>query len=150
MIKWIWRLLIIGIVGTIGVAGFQAHQKGYFNLPNMPEGAYAFSTKNGLRGIVLNAEVSKPIVDMPKFFRRLNLANPDRIYLGVTSDVAPWFKDAWSICSSPSEDERVGYQQSLPVELQTELANARFDAVCRIDVDGKEVLRGLLYSVPRL
>jgi len=116
----------------------------------MPEGSYVISTRSGFRGIVLDADVSKPIEDMPNFFRRLNLASPDRRYLSIPFDVAPWFKDAWSICTSPSEKERDGLLGSMPEELKKSLWNARLDAVCRIDVDGEEVLRGMIFSVPNL
>jgi hypothetical protein len=150
MIKGFLKLLLIGVIGFLGYGAFQAYQKGYFSMPDMPEGSYAYSRKDGMRGIILNAEVSDPIADMPKFFRRINLANPDRRYFGVPFAVAPWLEDVWSICISPSEEERVEFPQSMPDELKQDLAYARFDAVCRIDVEGEMVLRGLLYSVPNL
>ena len=150
MIKGFFKLLLIGVIGILGYAVFQAYQKGYFSMPDMPEGSYAYSRKDGMRGIILNAEVSDPITDMPNFFRRINLANPSRRYFGVPLVVAPWLEDVWSICISPSEDERVEFQQSMPDEIRQDLAYARFDAVCRIDVDGEKVLRGLLYSIPKL
>lgn len=150
MIKGILKLLLIGVIGFLGFAAFQSYQKGYFSMPYMPEGSYAYSRKDGMRGIILNAEVSDPMTDMPKFFRRIVLANPHRRYFDVPFVVAPWLEDVWSICISPSEDERVEFQQSMSEELKKSLAYARFDAVCRIDVDGEEVLRGLLYSVPKL
>ena len=150
MIKRVLKLLLIGVIGFFGYAGFQAYQKGYFSMPDMPEGSYAYSRKGGMRGIILNAEVSDPITDMPKFFRRINLANPDRRYFSVPFVVTPWLEDVWSICISPSEDERVRFQQSMSDELKQDLAYARFDAICRIDVEGEIVLRGLLYSVPKL
>ena len=150
MFKWVLRLFLIGIVGFLGIAAFQSYQKGYFSIPDMPEGAYVISTRSGFRGIVLDAKVSDPIVDMHKFFRRLNLANPDRRYLSIPFDVAPWFKDVWSICNSPLEREREELQNSMPAELKKTLRNARLDAVCRFDVDGEEVLRGMIFSVPNL
>ena len=150
MIKWFLRLLLIGVVGIFGVGMFDIYEKGYFNIPDLPEGSYIFSKGNGMRGIVLDAEVSDPTESMPKFFRQIGIANPDRRYIAIPVDVAPWFEDAWSICKSPSADERAGFERSMPEELRRNLANARFDAVCRIDVDGKDVLRGLLYSVPKL
>lgn len=150
MIKWILRFLLIGIVGFLGYVTFLSHQKGYFNIPDMPEGSYVISTRGGFRGIILDAEVSMPITDMPKFFRRIIHANPGRRYLPIPFEVAPWFEDAWSICTSPSEQERDGFLKPIPQDLKKNLVSARLDAVCKIDVDGKEVLRGLLYSVPKL
>lgn len=150
MIKGFLKLLLIGVIGFLGYGAFQAYQKGYFSMPDMPEGSYAYSRKGGMRGIILDAEVSAPITTMPQFFRRINLANPDRRYFGIPFVVTPWLEDVWSICAPPSEDERVGFQQSMSDELKQDLAYARFDAVCRIDVEGEIVLRGLLYSVPKL
>jgi len=150
MFKWVLKFFLIGIVSVLGIAAFQAYQKGYFNIPDMPEGSYVISTRGGFRGIVLDAKVSNPIVDMPKFFRRLTLANPDRQYLSIPFDVAAWFKDAWSICTSPSEKEHDGLQKNMPEKLKINLSSARLDAVCWIDVDGEKVWRGMIFSVPNL
>jgi hypothetical protein len=151
MLRWILRVLLIGVIGIAGYTAFETYKKGYFSIPDIPDGSYVFSFKSGMRGIVLDADVSDPsVADMPMFLRRINFANPDRIYFGVPADLAPWIAGAWSICTSPSEEERISFAASFSEDLEQKLAHARFDAVCRIDVDGEEVVRGLLYSVPKL
>lgn len=151
MVKWIFRLLLISIVGLFGYVIFESYQKGYFSIPDMPDGSYVFSYKSGMRGIVLDAEVLDPsIADMPQFFRRIAFANPERSYFAVPFQVAPWMQTAWSTCTAPTEEERVGYAEGMPEDLKQNLAYSRFEAVCRITVDGEVVVRGLLYSVPKL
>ncbi|GEM_PF-651978 len=151
MLKSIFKLLLIGVVFLVGYTAFRSYQKGYFNIPDIPDGAYVISTGNGLRGILLDAEVSQPIHHLPNFFRRLIHADPDRIYFGFPADVAPWFVDTWSICTAPSRQERIEFENAtLPQDIAMLTKDARFDAICRFDVDGKEITRGLLFSVPRI
>ena len=57
---------------------------------------------------------------------------------------------AWSICTAPTDEERAYFQDNLPDEWDQHLEFARFDAVCVVEVDSKKVLRGLVYSVPKL
>ena len=40
-------------------------------------------------------------------------------------------------------------ETDMPYEWQRNLIGARFEAVCKIDVDGESIMRGLIYSVPR-
>ncbi|MFV0492789.1 MAG: hypothetical protein ACK5M4_13315 [Pseudorhodobacter sp.] len=151
MLKWISRIVVVGIVGYIGLLVYEYNRRGLFSMPDLPKGAYFVSFKNGLRGIVLDADVPESSTgDGPKFFRSLSFENREKKYLGITSDVPSWFADAWSICQAPTEQERVGIIESLPDNLHRSLGNARFEAVCRIDVDGEPLLRGLVFSVPRL
>lgn len=146
MIKWTFRLFLIGVVWL----GYVSYQKGYFSIPDMPDGAYVISFKNGFRGIVLDAEVSQPITDMPKFFRRINLANTDRNYIQLPLEVAPWHEDVWSICTSPSDQEREEVKRSMPNDVSKSLWNMRLDAICRLEVDGETFTRGFVYSAPKL
>jgi hypothetical protein len=151
MKKWVLRLLKIGAAAFIGVGVYQTYQAGYFSMPDMPDGSYAFSFKSGMRGIVLDAVVADPSwQDTPKIFRRLAFADPERRYFGVPWDVAPWMTKAWSTCAAPTNEERAYFQESLPDEWDSHLQLARFDAVCVVEVDSKKVLRGLVYSVPKL
>jgi len=151
MFKWILRVLLIGLIGSIGASVYQSFQKGYFNLPDMPPGSYAFSMKNGFRGIVLDASVSnESLADLPKYFRRLNYADPDRRYISLPAAVPAWMTTAWSICSAPSDAEREYVLGTLSDDVRLYVTGARFDAICRVDLDGKEVVRGLLFSVPRM
>lgn len=148
--KWFFRLILIGLIGSFAYVAIEGYQKGYFSIPDIPEGAYVISMRGGMRGIVLDANVAVSYDSNSKFFRRLNLANPDRGYISVPSEVAPWFEDVWSTCVSPTEEERDGFPKSFPEKLSRKLSHARFDAVCTFEVDGEKVLRGLLYSVPKI
>lgn len=151
MVRWIFRLVLIGVLVVVGYGTFQTWRKGYFNIPDMPDGSYVFSFKSGMRGIILDAEVSNPFApDQPKILRTLVLADPDRSYFGMAFKVAPWIVNAWSTCALPSDEERIYFQERMPEDVKLQLEHARFDAVCVVDVDGVEVLRGLVYSVPKL
>lgn len=151
MFKWILRIVFIGLIGSVGVEVYQSYQGGYFNLPDMPKGSYAFSMRNGFRGIVLNASVSNEIsADIPKYFRRLSFANTDRRYISLPAAVPAWMTTAWSTCSAPTEAERDEVLGSLAGDAKLYVTGARFEAICRVDLDGSAVVRGLLFSVPRM
>jgi hypothetical protein len=148
--RWVFRILLTGIVGLIGFWAYDADRAGYFSLPDIPEGAYTLCFKNGFRAIVLDADVPRGYLsDAPKYFRALGTANPERKYFGAPSDVQPWFKDAWSWCKPPTDQEKQELQR-MPEDFKRSIENARFEAVCRIDVDGAEIVRGLIFSVPKL
>ncbi|WP_444463840.1 hypothetical protein [Rhodobacter capsulatus] len=150
MTRWIFRILLLAILGIASFMGYDFYRAGNLSLPDLPDGAYTLSYKSGFRAIVLDAEVSNPIAgNGSKYFRSLGVANPDRKYLSVPFDVQPWFKEAWSWCKSPTEQEKSDLEQ-MPDDFKRSVANARFEAVCRIDVDGTEIVRGLIFSVPRL
>lgn len=150
MKEWIFRTLILCVVGVAGYSTFSLYQKGLFDIPDMPEGAYAFS-RGSFRGIVFDQEVSNPRgVERSKFGRQLVYVNPERRYLSVPYEVPSWLEDAWSICTRPADNESAALEQSMPDSLKRNLVGARLDAVCRISVEGEEVLTGLLYSVPKL
>jgi hypothetical protein len=150
MFRWLIYLFLIVTIGFFGTAALQSYQKGYFNMPDMPEGAYVYSRKDGMRGIVLNAEVSRPATNLPKYFRQINVANTERRFFGIPFEVTSWLEDVWSVCTPPSKQERVDFPKVFSESVKQDLAYARFDAVCRIDVDGEIILRGLLYSIPKL
>nr|WP_321510177.1 hypothetical protein [uncultured Celeribacter sp.] len=152
ILKWIWRLFLLAFFGFFVLAGVQAYQKGYFSLPDLPDDAYAISFSNGLRGILYDAEVSdKTYKDAPKYFRRLALANPDRKYLGLPMDVAPWFEDVWSSCRSHIDGAQEYFEQDMPTDLLRQLQGAKFEAICLIEIeDQKDIVRGALYSVPKM
>ena len=144
------RLLVFSvIIGYVGYAAIESYRGGFFAAPDMPEGSYSISFKNGLRGVVLDAKVSDPSkAGYPQFFRRLASVNPDRRYLGVPADVPSWFEEMWSFCAAPIGEERFHLEDTMSEDMKAKLATARLDAVCKINVDGKDILRGLLYSVP--
>jgi hypothetical protein len=149
--KWIGRIIVAGIFGYLALLMYDYRRLGLFSMPDLPQGAYFVSFDNGLRGVVLNADVPETSAgDGPKFLRSLSVENRERKYLGLPSDVPSWFADAWSICQAPTEQEKVRITESLPDDLRRSLGNARFEAVCQIDVDGEPLMRGLIFSVPRL
>lgn len=149
---WISKLIVLGVAGYVGVGTYGWYRAGYFDLPEVPSGAYIASFKSGLRAIVLDADVPDNVyADGPAIFRRLSAANPDRKYLGIAMDVAPWFEDAWSTCIAPTDEMRDYIAKTMPDDMKTELQGARFDALCYIDVDdGQKITRGVIYSVPNL
>jgi hypothetical protein len=149
--KWIGRIFLVGIVSYIALVLYEYKRLGLFSMPDLPQGAYFVSFKNGLRGVVLNADVPETSTGYgPKLLRSLTIENRERKYLGIPSEVPSWFADAWSTCQAPTEQEQVGITVSLPDDLRRRLGNARFEAVCWINVDGEPLMRGLIFSVPRL
>lgn len=148
MWKWVWRVIGLGLVGFVGLFLYTDYRAGYFNLPEFSETSYAISFKNGFRGIVVNPKVSRPL--HVKYFRRLTIANRDRRYIGVPLQVAPWFETVWSFCDTPSDEDRTGVDQLMPDESRNRLVGARLDAICVIEADDARILRGFVYSVPRL
>ncbi len=151
MLKLIWNLLSFGFLGLLGVSIYQGYQKGYLNLPDMPPGSYAFSMGSGFRGIVLDASVAVEISnDWPKYFRRMTYANPERQYFSLAAEVPGWMTRAWSTCTVPTEVERDEILMNLPTDSKSYVKGARFDAVCRVDIEGQPVVRGLLFSAPKM
>jgi hypothetical protein len=150
MKSWAIRVIAFGALAYISYAAYDLHRGGFFNAPDLPDGAYLLSFENGLRAVVLDAQVTdRSRDDAPKFLRRLSSANRDRKYLGVPFEVQPWFKDAWSWCKSPNASEHAELSR-MPDDWKASLENARFEAVCRINIDGKEIVRGWIFSVPRV
>lgn len=152
MPKFITKTIGLVAVLLVGYSVYDGYKAGYFNLPDMPEGAYQISFASGLRGIILEAEVSDASVgDYPKWMRRLSQANPERRYLGLPFDVPEWFVGAWSYCQSPNQEEKAELARTLPQDMQIDLTGARFDFICRLNLDSDEqLLTGLIFSVPQL
>lgn len=150
--SWIPKLVALGVAGYCGYIAYDLHRFGYFDLPEMPAGAYNASFKNGLRGIILDADVpNKSIAERHAIFRRIFDADPDRKYLGLPMKVAPWFEDVWSTCVPPTQEMRDYVDRVLTDHWKTQLQGARFDAFCYIEVENQQsIVRGLIYSVPRL
>lgn len=149
MLRWLFRILALGFLGSCVFSGYKYYRAGYFSLPDLPNGAYPVSFDNGLRGILLEAEVEDHSADKdPAFFRVITVANPSRRYIGTSFKVERWFVDAWSWCKAPTDEDKAMLEQT--PDISQRFQNARFEAVCRINVDGKEILRGLIFSVPRM
>lgn len=147
--KWIVRAVLIGVIGFASYRGYITYRNGYFSLPEFNETSYTITFKDGFRAIVVDPEVANPLESSPLFFRRLTRANPDRQYLGLPMDVPSWFEETWSYCYPPTDQERLAVESDMPEELRRDMIGARFDAVCKIDVDGQSLWRGLIYSVPK-
>ena len=150
MFKKTLAAIFVVVLGLLGWDAFNLYRGGFFSMPDLPEGAYAFSFKNGMRGIVLDAEVAVPLDGHLEIYRRITSANPDRKYLSVGMDVPTWFKDAWSTCKVLSAEEVAQIKKDIPSLMTKDLATARLDAMCSVEADGKKILRGFLFSVPRL
>jgi len=147
--KWITRLVLIAVIGYLGYFGYLSYRNGYFNLPEFSETSYTIAFKNGFRAILVDPEVSNSLEGYPRFFRRLTGANPDRRYFGLPLDVPSWFKNTWSFCHPPTDEERAVIERDMPDEVKRGVIGGRLDAVCKIDADGGSVWRGLIYSVPK-
>jgi len=123
------------IVSAIVVAGswwtFEAYRAGNFTRPTMPEGAFSLSYPSGLRAIMVNIRNERKT----------------RRYMGFPSDVPFYLEKAWSFCSPPSKGEQKQLAAAMKVR---DFPGARIEAVCKIDVEGTKVVRGVITSVPRL
>ncbi len=147
---WV-KIIAVALVGFGSWAAYDAYRYGYFSMPDVPEDGYTISFKNGLRGIVLGAELPNDGgTNAAGPFQQLSDANPNRRYLGIPFTVPSWFETSWSECSPPSEEERIGITSEMPAETLQQLRGARFDFVCRFDVDGETIYRGVIYSVPKI
>lgn len=149
--RWILRGVALCVLGVVSYGVYDYHFGPYSNMPDLPDGAYAVAFENGFRGIVLDADVENSSKDQaPVYTRLLSAANPARKYLSVPMDVQPWFADAWSRCTAPSAEEQADLERRFSDDLRRSLENARFEAVCRLDVDGSDLVRGFIFSVPNL
>ncbi len=127
--KWFNRiagtlLLIGGVSGT-----YFYFSGGYYSRPELPEGSFSLSFKNGFQGIM---------VDIPE--ERL-----ERRYLGVPFEVPFWAEDAWSYCKRPTK------QESAKLIAEVDMGpGSRLEAICTIQADDATIVRGAVFSVPRL
>lgn len=130
---WKWGILSVIFLGLgyVFYALYDGYKAGYLTRPEMPEGAFSLSYKSGLRGI---------LVDVPEEKRT-------RRYLGIPLDVPFYLKDTWSWCYPPTKEEAPQVDDFLA---QRDWPGQRFEAVCRIMVDGKKVERGIIVSVPKM
>jgi hypothetical protein len=131
MWKWIGGLILLGAVGFVAWAAYDYYEAGLHTRPEMPPGAFSLSYKNGLRAI---------LVDVPD-------DRETRRYFGRPVDVPFYLEDAWAFCSPPEGTEVAEAERWLAEAGQPGM---RFEAICRIDVDGETVIRGFITTVPRL
>lgn len=128
MVKW--AVLLVLLVGG-GYLTYDAYRAGYYTRPDMPDGAFSISYKNGLRGI---------LIDVPD-------DQGTRRYLGSPQAVPFYLEDTWAFCRPPVGDE-VQHAESLLRERNW--PGERFEAVCKITVDDEAIVRGVITSVPNL
>lgn len=120
------RLVGLAVIGFGSYAIWDGWKAGYFSLPdNVPENATKMSFTNGLRAIILDPVNEKK-----------------RKYLGLPAEVPKWYKDSWSFCEAPKGE--------VPFKLPDVGPGSRLEAICTLDVDGEKIVRGLIYSVPRI
>lgn len=131
MLKWLMRLVVVAIIGWGGYGAYDWYMAGNHTRPDMPEGAFSLSYKNGLRAIM---------VDVPN-------EKETRRYFGFPQEVPYYLEDAWSFCRPPTKDEATQVARFLE---ERDMPGERFEAVCKITADDDIVLRGLITSVPRL
>lgn len=123
--------MLLGAVGLVGWGVYDYRMAGLHTRPDMPPGAFSISYKSGLRAI---------LVDVPD-------ERETRRYLGYPADVPFYIEDAWTFCSPPEGDEVAEAERWLA---EGDQPGMRVEAICRIDVDGETVIRGIITTVPRL
>jgi hypothetical protein len=131
MWKWVKRLVFAICLAAICYVAYDSYRAGYHTRPDMPDGAFSLSYKNGMRAILIDVLNEKKT----------------RRYFGIPFDVPFYLEDAWSFCSPPGEDDA---EQVTSFMNSRDFPGERFEAVCKIKVDNDVVLRGLITSVPRL
>jgi hypothetical protein len=129
MARWIPAAVLAALIAFVGYAAYDYYRAGFHTRPDMPEGAFSLSYRNGLRAIVVGVKDERP----------------ERKYLGVPFKVPPWFEDTWSFCSVPTAAEQAELSQKVDLG-----PAARLEGVCRITADEAKIYRGAIYSVPNL
>jgi len=70
-----------------------------------------------------------------------------RRYFGLVAEVPFYLEDVWSFCHPPTDDMQAEVVNFIEGR---DMPGERFEAFCTIDVDGEEVSRGIVTSVPDL
>lgn len=123
------RIVAVIVLCWVGYSVYGAYKTGLFSRPEMPVGAFSLSFKNGLRAIVVGIDDERQ----------------ERRYFGVATEVPSYLEEAWSFCTPPTNAEAK--------EILTIRGNRPFEraeAVCRIEADEEEVVRGFITTVPKL
>ena len=128
MLKWFLRLLVLGAFGFGGYVAYDYYRAGLHTRPRMPEGAFSLSFKSGLKAIM---------VELPD-------ARSTRRYLGYPFEVPFYLEEAWSFCTSPTEEDSAAFKREHP-----DRPGERLEANCSVEVDGENVKRGFVVTVPK-
>lgn len=131
MRKWTIGVGLVAVLGFVGYGAYDYYRAGLHTRPEMPPGAFSMSFKSGFRAI---------LVDVPN-------DRETRRYFGYPADVPFYLEDAWSLCSPPTEKEKLQTEAFMKAQ---DFPGSRFEVVCRILVDDETVTRGFITSVPRL
>jgi hypothetical protein len=126
---WKW-VLGAAVLGGAGYIGYDYYRAGFASAPALQEGDFLLSYKSGFRAVMRGIEDEQE----------------NRRYFGIPStDVPSWYKDTWSICRRPSEEESEAFKGTTYSG-----PGSRLDAVCEIDADGDIFVRGWIVTVPDL
>ena len=130
MWKKVIGISLVAVIGYFVYEGYRDYYKlGLDTRPEMPDGAFSMTFESGFRAI---------LVDVPN-------ERDVRRYFGIPAKVPFYLEDAWSFCT-PSTKE---YAASFLAQRGNNPGEV-FVAVCRIQVDDDEVVRGFITSVPKL
>lgn len=129
--KWIIWVVVLSAGGYAAYGAYDFYMAGHHTRPEMPEGAFSLSYKNGLRGIMVGLPDDRST----------------RRYLGVPIEVPFYLEDAWSWCSAPTKEESTS---AAPFMAQRSWPGQKLEAVCKITVEDEEVIRGLILTVPKV
>jgi hypothetical protein len=128
MIKWLFRLIGLGAIAFIGFGVYDYYRAGLNTRPEMPEGAFSLSFKAGPRVIMLDTKDER---------------NTRRYIVRPRTDVPNWFKESWSYCKPPTEEDQAFLLKQLELG-----PGMRLDGVCTLDADGDVITTGYILTVP--
>jgi len=126
--KWVGRISGAAIIGFVSYGGYVYFADGYHSRPELPAGAISFSFNSGLRAIATGIPEERH----------------KRRYLGVPFDVPDAAKSLWSTCKPPTDEEAAFVREQIDMG-----PPARLDAICIVEVEGKPLTRGAIFSAPR-
>ncbi|WP_171184115.1 hypothetical protein [Ruegeria sp. HKCCC2117] len=126
--KWILRLIGVLVLGFGGGVVYDYFATGLHTRPEMPPGAFSLSFEDSRRVIMLDTPDER--------FIRNYIMKP-------RTDVPDYFKDSWSYCKPPTDEERTILEEALNPG-----PGMRLDGVCSLDADGEIIPTGLVFSVP--
>ena len=121
-------LILLGV----GYQIYEYRTGPFHDAPALDEGDFllAFKGEVGLKGVM----------------RGFGNKDQTRKYMSYGDAKVPrWYRDTWSICRKPHEDEFTAFSRQVDMG-----PGGRFEAVCEIDADGDVFVRGWIVSVPDL
>lgn len=131
MWKILKSLIIVSTISLISFSLYDYYRADLHTRPEMPEGAFSISYKNGLRVIIVNVPNERD----------------RRRYFGTPFKVPFYLENTWSFCEPPKLNEEMEANKILQ---ERNWPGERLDAICKIEIENEIVLRGLITSVPNL